>query len=210
MPRQRLDTWFDEADVTIDDTRLRKARTDEKGSRFASILKESVDSYSYRSQNFFNQRSGGNEDEDRFGLPIDTKNLLRFDKMRKANELRLEGRVTFNPLIEWEGYVIEIHEDYVTAQLKRIKGPTAENEEIAEIFFDDIQYYDRNLVKEGSVFVWSIGYTRDPKGTKRKASQIVFRRLPAWSKADLIYAENRGKALTQYFTKNEADETKLG
>lgn len=110
-----------------------------------------------------------------------------------ARPLRLP-RLSLEPLQEWEGYVSTISEDRFTARLIDITAGKKREEEFAEFPISDLSDSDRDLLKEGAVFRWVIGYLRAPGGSKRRVSQITFRRMPAWSSSELksasLKAEN--------------------
>ncbi len=60
---------------------------------------------------------------------------------------------------------------------------------------DDISDYDRELLKEGAIVRWIIGYERLRSGTVRKVSELYFRRLPAHTKAEYEKAYRKAEAL---------------
>ena len=84
---------------------------------------------------------------------------------------------------EWEGYVTQVMGDEFLAHLIDLSAADIEEEAVFSI--EDVSSIHKELVKEGAIFRWSIGYERVRGGTKRKVSSIVFRRLPAWSKKDI-------------------------
>lgn len=101
----------------------------------------------------------------------------------------------FAALQEWEGYVVEIGNDSFTARLRDVTAGGMHEEEEAEFPLDDISESDRDLLKPGAIFRWAIGYLRTRGGTKRRISQIVFRRLPQWTARDLDDSLRDAKAL---------------
>jgi hypothetical protein len=97
-----------------------------------------------------------------------------------APELSLE------PLQEWEGYVTEIREESFSARLvDRTAGKSIEAE-AADFPIADLSEDDRKLLVVGGVFRWVIGYQRARGGSKRRVSQVTFRRMPSWSRLELI------------------------
>lgn len=84
---------------------------------------------------------------------------------------------------EWEGYVTKIDSSYFYAQLLDLT--TRGIEEEAKFELSEVSPNHSELLKEGALFRWSIGYERLRGGTRRRSSSIVFRRLPAWSKREL-------------------------
>jgi hypothetical protein len=101
----------------------------------------------------------------------------------------------FAALQEWEGYVVEIGNDSFTARLRDVTAGSMHEEEEAEFPLDDISESDRDLLKPGAIFRWAIGYLRTRGGTKRRISQIVFRRLPQWTARDLKESLRDARAL---------------
>ncbi|MDR6305950.1 hypothetical protein GGQ85_003677 [Nitrobacter vulgaris] len=103
--------------------------------------------------------------------------------------------ISLEPLQEWEGYVSTIAEGSFTARLvDKTKGNSVEDEE-ADFPIDDLTDEDRQLLVPGAVFRWVIGYQRTMSGTKRRVSQITFRRLPAWTRRELQHARSRAEEM---------------
>ncbi len=92
---------------------------------------------------------------------------------------------TLHPLQEWEGYVLEIVDKHFVARLIDLTAGSAQEEEEATIPLAELSDEDAAKMRRGSIFRWVIGYERSAMGTKKRVSQIVFRDLPAISKADL-------------------------
>lgn len=84
---------------------------------------------------------------------------------------------------EWEGYVTSISGEDFSAHLLDLTNTGVEEE--ATFSIEEVSNIHRDLIKEGAIFRWSIGYERGKGGTKKRASSIVFRRLPAWTKRDI-------------------------
>ena len=72
-------------------------------------------------------------------------------------------------------------------------------EEEAQFPMADVSDDDRPLVVAGAVFRWTIGLQRLPGGTKQRISQLVFRRLPMWTKTDIARADNLAAQWAQNF-----------
>jgi hypothetical protein len=98
-------------------------------------------------------------------------------------------QISFDPLQEWEGRVVEVKGDRFFANLLDITAGKHFEEEIAEFPLDDVSDIDRPLLRSGAVFRWLIGYARRSSGTKYRVSNIVFRRLPQWTSIDIVRAE---------------------
>jgi hypothetical protein len=120
---------------------------------------------------------------------IDRKVRANFPAIAPAPALSLQ------PLQEWEGYVLDIRADTFTARLADVTAGSKLEEEIAEFPLADLSDDDRQLLAIGAIFRWVIGYQRSPAGTKRRVSQVTFRRLPAWTKSELKQANKRAQEL---------------
>ncbi len=105
--------------------------------------------------------------------------------------------LSFHALQEWEGYVIDIAEDSFTARLTDITRRSMVEEESAEFPKSEVSDDDLALIEEGAIFRWVIGFQRSRGGTKRRVSEIVFRRLPAWTKRDLYEAKELAATLSK-------------
>lgn len=105
------------------------------------------------------------------------------------------GQLSLEPLQEWEGYVTEIGESTFAARLVDVTAGARTEEEVADFLISDLSDDDLLLLKEGAVFRWVIGYQRRRSGQKLRASQVVFRRLPAWTNRDIKDAQARAEQL---------------
>lgn len=84
---------------------------------------------------------------------------------------------------EWEGCVTWIDDKHFYAHLLDLTNEGTEEEAVFDI--GEISSIHQDLLKEGALFRWSIGYLRQKGGTRSRLSSLVFRRLPAWSARDL-------------------------
>jgi hypothetical protein len=105
------------------------------------------------------------------------------------------ARLSLEPLQEWEGYVTDIGEETFHARLVDVTAEDEIEQETAEFEISDLSEDGLAMLREGAVFRWVIGYQRSVGGTKRRVSEIVFRRLPAWTKADLRMAKASAEAI---------------
>jgi hypothetical protein len=103
--------------------------------------------------------------------------------------------VSLQPLQEWEGYVTEVRAETFAGRLTDLTAGRKVEEESGEFPISDVADDDRELLVAGAVFRWVIGYLRTRSGTKRRVSQITFRRLPAWTARDLDKANSRATEL---------------
>jgi hypothetical protein len=111
--------------------------------------------------------------------------MFSLPRMRPSTE-------TFNVLQKWEGVVTEVLDDAFVARLIPIVGEGPDQE--AEIYLDEIETGDQDLIEPGAMFYWSIGYLNRPSGRWR-ASFIRFRRLPSWTEPELEAAEAKAARL---------------
>jgi len=102
----------------------------------------------------------------------------------------------FRAIQKWEGYVLDVGPDTFRARLISIVGEGPDQE--AEIYLEEVDPDDQGLVQPGAVFYWSIGYLDRPSGRLR-AAILRFRRLPAWSEAELNAARSEAKKLESLF-----------
>ena len=98
------------------------------------------------------------------------------------------------PLQRWEGVVLRVNADSFVA---RVVDATAEHpDEEVELPKDDLSPFEIDLLQEGAIFYWTIGYRqRLPRGQRERISRIRLRRLPAWSRAELAAARARAESL---------------
>lgn len=102
------------------------------------------------------------------------------------------------PLQTWEGFVESIDWDNGTfwARLNDLEPEANGDAEIAEFLISDVDPDARELIREGGVFRWIIGYREEGFGGRERISAIVFRRLPAWTSQDLAAAKSEGRRLS--------------
>ena len=110
--------------------------------------------------------------------------------------------ISFEPLQEWEGRVVEVNpkEKLFAATLIDVTARRKYEDEIAEFPISDVSDDDRDLLRAGAIFRWLIGYERLPSGTKRRVSSVVFRRLGEWSRNDLARAKQYAEELVSGIT----------
>lgn len=126
-------------------------------------------------------------------IPVKTEHPVDSNVyFRKSIYSKSDSR--FEVLQKWEGTVIEVLPDSLTARLTDLtqNGP----EEEAEFSLDEIDESDMDLLKPGAVFYWNIGYADSPSGRAR-VSIIRFRRLPIWRAEDLERARQDAERLSE-------------
>lgn len=132
-------------------------------------------------------------------LPSENKEPLATSKLEEPESLvwgMLPHALPETPLVqdetlqEWEGRVLNISVDVFEAALTDVTTRSETEEEVAELPLRDIRPEDLSLLREGAVFRWIISYIVH-KGTKARASRIVFRRRPHWTEEQIKRADER-------------------
>ena len=91
----------------------------------------------------------------------------------------------FRIIKNWEGVVTGIGDEVFTARMRDERDPNDRGDEEFEISIGDVPEGDLDLLVEGGIFYFTIGYESRPGGPRRKVSQVVFRRMPNWHRNDL-------------------------
>ena len=117
---------------------------------------------------------------------------------------RTQPRESAEPEIEvlgeWDGYVEKILKDYFVGRMHGLQGNGVKGkEEEAEIPIRDVDDADRGLLVPGGFFRLIVSYEKKRVGPKRKFTQIVFRRLPAYTARELSAAEREADELLNAF-----------
>jgi hypothetical protein len=102
-------------------------------------------------------------------------------------------------LQQWEGVVTEVCTDTFFAELDDLTD-TCRPVDIVELSLNEIAMEDRELVREGACFYWSIGYETSPGGTIRRISEIRMKRVPKWSRRSLEKLEREAESLFDPFS----------
>lgn len=98
------------------------------------------------------------------------KDSLRPKKTRKRVKL----------LQQWECIVLGIQDDCVECEMHDLTDES-QPVEFAEVYLDEFNVFDRDLLHEGSVFYWSIGHETSSVGQVRRYSDLRVRRMPPLS-----------------------------
>lgn len=99
-------------------------------------------------------------------------------------------RYSFTAVQEWEGTVESVDEEKLTARLVDVTGGIAKSEEeLAVIPLVEVQESDMELVRNGAVFRLAVGYQKSGTGNHKRIANLVFRRLPLWTRKDLVEAD---------------------
>ena len=98
----------------------------------------------------------------------------------------------------WEGTVVRLAEDgtlQVNLRDKSNKLPP----HYAEFDVANVDVQDRPLIKPGAVFYWTMYRTMTIHGTVETTQKIRFRRLPAWTRAQVRKIRESAAALASTF-----------
>lgn len=87
---------------------------------------------------------------------------------------------------EWHGQVSKVLEDSFVAELRGVFGHNVGGSlEEAEIPLAEVRPDDTGLVREGAFFRLCISYEQAINGTRRRFTEVIFRRLPAYRREEL-------------------------
>lgn len=109
-----------------------------------------------------------------------------------------ERPVTSERVAEWQGHVLDVLDDHLIAELHGThgEGVTGSIEE-ASIPLTDVRDSDLPLVKPGSFFRLCISYEVGTSGMRRRYTEVVFRRLPAYRADALNQARESAERLAR-------------
>ncbi|MGA7453979.1 MAG: hypothetical protein WBW73_22815 [Rhodoplanes sp.] len=113
--------------------------------------------------------------------------------------------ITFSPIQEWEGYVVEVKQDHIVAHLVDLTAGENRPTSTVDIPFEEFSPRDVERLRPGKVFRWAIGYLRKPGGTRMRGSEIVFRDLPQWTKSELAEARKKANEMADFFASADRD-----
>lgn len=133
------------------------------------------------------------------GVPLES-NLQMVEKNPQPVVIPKPFTFTHNrfvPLQKWEGVVLKKTDQSFFARL--VDLTTRGIEEEAEFALEEVPDSDLDLLQDGAVFYWDIGYLDQTNGQRLRASSLRFRRLPAWTAQELKEAENRASHLEALF-----------
>ena len=102
----------------------------------------------------------------------------------------------------WEGTVMDICNDTFVARLRDCSVPENPDEEVT-FEVNEVDDWDRELVRTGASFYWVVGKLRSPMGTKSNISFLRFKRVPAWTRRSLDSAARRAKKLEEQLRERE-------
>lgn len=129
----------------------------------------------------------------------DKQSLVAFQLPLGAREATRPPESQLDVLQEWEGTVTEVDGDTFRARFVDLTNRDNVGFEEASFLLSDVGPNDASLVKVGGIFRWLIGYRNFNYGKRERVSNLVFRRLPAWTVSDLAKAKAFAKDLADAF-----------
>lgn len=116
--------------------------------------------------------------------PTASRHLLNNDYLPRVSPLARSEIVA-----EWHGQVTKVLPDSFLAELKGVVGQDVGGSlEEAEIPTDEVRDDDTDLVRVGAFFRLCISYELATTGTRRRFTEVIFRRLPAYRREELDQA----------------------
>jgi len=106
----------------------------------------------------------------------------------------------FKLLQLWQGRVEKVGTDEFVTTLFDKTHPLSSPEQVS-ISIEDVNLEDRELLRPGAVFYWSIGYANYYKGPRQRTSRIRFRRLVI-PKRKMVERKNAAKQLATFFARH--------
>ena len=107
------------------------------------------------------------------------------------------GQAVSQLLAEWHGQVTEVNATTFFAQLKGRHGDGVIGQEnVAVIPRDEVRPDDEELLMPGAFFSLCVSYEISRKG-RRRYTEVVFRRLPAYRREELEQAAVRGREIAR-------------
>ena len=118
---------------------------------------------------------------------------VNFVPVTVADQLLTPSQV----IAEWHGQVVSIEEGYFVAELRGILGTGVAGEvEEAQIPVDSVQEHDLALMQPGAFFRLCVSM-EIRNGTRRRFTDVVFRRLPAYRREELEAAQRDAQELVR-------------
>lgn len=105
----------------------------------------------------------------------------------------------FMVLQKWEGTVLSVEGDAFTASLRDLSDRRKPEEEVT-VPIDEVEDSDRELLVPGGVFYWSLGYRVNLASNRERVASLRFRRLPAWTEAELDEVRRKAERLERRFS----------
>ncbi len=104
----------------------------------------------------------------------------------------------FKILEEWTGTVTNVDKSSGTFSARLISS-TQTRDEIGDFLIGEVSDDDHELIAEGAIFYWSVGYETARSRQRSTVSTIRFRRLHFWKRPQMEQALERAKDLAAWF-----------
>lgn len=98
------------------------------------------------------------------------------------------------PIQIWEGKVLEVDEKAGTIQVRLSAKLGNVEDHTGEIDLEWVAEQDRDLVKPGAIFYWTL-FKETKRGSIKNSQELKFRRLPSWSKSQLARVRDQAEML---------------
>jgi hypothetical protein len=112
----------------------------------------------------------------------------------------------FRLLQRWRGTVAEIRDDGFDAELRDQTNPSSPRE-AASFGLEELSEGDEELIRIGSVFYWCVGYEVSETLQRRLVSEIIFRRLPGWTRREISEIQKEASELEEFFGIQDTTES---
>ncbi|MEA1897305.1 MAG: hypothetical protein U9N53_06530 [Bacteroidota bacterium] len=139
-------------------------------------------------------------DESKTGITesdIKPKIPTEYDLSINLHKIHSRPLDDFFSLQKYEGIVTEIKENSFWARLINLTNKTYDEE--AEFPLEEVTEEDKKLVDLGAIFYWNIGCLVLTGGQRIGAQLIRFRRLPTWSKGEIMLSYKRADQKSKLF-----------
>ena len=129
--------------------------------------------------------------------PSDENVLSKTNRFLSSREKR-DLTSTSQLIAEWHGQVTEIEDDHFYAELRGLHGDgVAGSNEEAVIPISDLRPDDGFLLTEGAFFRLCISYEIQLSGNRRRYTEVIFRRMPAFRRIELEEAKQRAQNISR-------------
>lgn len=122
-----------------------------------------------------------------------TAQLVSADEIDKAPVYFLETKPNLERSIslqKWRCVITSVNRQDSTFIAKLINLTQKGIDEEAEFYIEEISDGDKELIAEGAIFYWNIGYHYSHTGQQTRISHIRFRRLPTWTEEEIQKAKD--------------------
>ncbi len=145
----------------------------------------------------FGERPGDSVGDGQEPSPNSTQPVVTPRVVTPANGSRpIElTRARFLLFGSWEGVVEHVGQDTFTAYITDTYQDKAN--EVVEFYKSDLSEEDLQLLEEGAVFYWFVGYNDSSSGQRSRTSVLRIRRLPPWTEYEHEKARSWADETTQ-------------